>query len=164
MILRRSPRPPAGFVLLEVMIALVILAMTLVALLRGFALALGTVRSNNATATASFLAASLMEDYELEPPLRDQDGKFSEDPRFGEAFENYGYEVTIEEEDVRYRDEDREPLRELDPMYKMTLKIRYTPGEDGYDQSDSKVLIAVDSYLVETQLFSKEAMQQNQLF
>ncbi|MCB2154238.1 type II secretion system GspH family protein [bacterium] len=155
----QSKQRPA-FVLLEVMLALVILSVAMTALLRGFILSIHTIRENNIVATATLLAETLMEDYELEPPVEGQDeGFFTDDERFGEDFKNYAWEREVEESDVDYSDAPRVELQDPEPIYEMKLQIIYDDGENR-----RFVPIAIDTYLLETQLFSDKALEKNQLF
>lgn len=149
-----------SFVLLEVMVALVILSVTLTTLLRGFIIAMSAIRQNRVVQTASLLAESLLEDYELEPPLEGRrDGSFADDERFGEAFAAYTWERDVEEVDVDYDVIPRDPLMEPEPLYQLTLVIRH---DDGVHRPFKP--FELTTYLLDSQLYSDEALQQNQLF
>ncbi|MDK2971031.1 MAG: hypothetical protein PWP23_786 [Candidatus Sumerlaeota bacterium] len=155
--LRRTRR---SFVLLEVMVALVILSVVLTTLLRGFVIAMSAIRENRVVETATLLAESLLEDYELEPPMEgSKEGTFEEDERFGEAFAAYTWERRVEEIDVDYDEIPRDPLMEPEPLYELTLSIRYDDGRHRPFRP-----FEITTYLMDSQLYSDEALQENQLF
>ena len=150
-----------SFVLLEVTIALVILGVSMGAVLRGFMIGFYSLKEIRLIEEASLLAETMLEDYELEPPPEgDREGFFVDDPRFGEAFANYEWVRDVEEEELRYSGEvPRDPLQELEPLYRIRLEIWYDDGE-----SRRFMPIAVETYLLDTTIFSQEAIQANQLF
>lgn len=149
-----------SFVLLEVLVALVILGITLTALLRGFMVGMNAMRELKIMNTASQLAESLLDDFELEPPRDGKgEGRFADDPRFGEEFANYTWEYSVEEDDIRYRDTPRGTRQEQEPIRTLELTIRY---DDGVHRQF--VPIRLTTYLMETQLFTDRALQANQLF
>jgi hypothetical protein len=149
-----------SFVLLEVLVALLILGVAMTAVLRGFMMTNHALRENLIVLEATYLADSLVQDFELEPPLPGRhDGEFADDPRFGERFERYQWELEVEEEAIRYRKVPRKALQDPEPLYPFTLRIIYDDG-----QYRRFVPVQVDSALLETQLFSDNALQANQLF
>lgn len=150
----------ASFVLLEVTLSMMILAVVLAGLLRGFVLSMSGIRETRITNMASLLAESLMEDYEIEPPLEGRkEGDFAEDIRFGEAFANYRWERDVEEIDVDYDEIPRDPLQEPEPLFELELRIYY---DDGIHRPFMPV--SITTYLLDTQLFTDDAIQSNQLF
>lgn len=156
---RAKPRK-SGFVLLEVTLAIVILAVVMTALLRGFLIAMYSVKRIEVTAVATQLAESLMEDYELEPPVRGRaDGEFADDQRFGEEFANFQWRREVEIVEAEYDDIPRNPLREPEPLYKMNLQIWYDDG-----RNDPFLPIQINTYLMRPEIFSRQATLSNQLF
>src|SRR5690606_15633716 len=90
-------RPRAAFILLEVMVAIVIIGVAMVALMRGFIVSLDSLQRIKQNETAILLARSLMDDLILEPPPEDRlEGKFANDPRFGDAFAGWEWEMEVE--------------------------------------------------------------------
>jgi type II secretory pathway pseudopilin PulG len=153
-------RRARSFVLLEVILSLMILSIVLTTLLRGFVIALGVIRETRIVSTATLLAESLLEDYELEPPLPgSRDGLFSDDPRFGSAFAAYRWERRVDEVSIRYARVPRNPLQEPEPLYRLELSIVY---DDGRHRRFTPMRLT--TYLLDTELFSDEALQENQLF
>lgn len=149
-----------SFVLLEVTLAIVILAVVMTALLRGFLLSMNSINKLRITSVAIELAESLMEDYELEPPMTGRaDGRFADDVRFGEEFAAYKWRREVREVDSDYRDVPRRTLRDPEPLYHLRLSIVYEE-RDGREF----VPVAVETYLLSSELFSTDAMQFNQLF
>lgn len=156
----KSRSAVTAFVLLEVMISLLILTFSMTAILRGFVIAMSTVRENRLIETSSLLAQSLLDDYEIELPTEGKkDGSFSDDGRFEDAFKNFYWERVIEEEDVDYDEIPKDPLQEMEPLLNIRLKIIYDDGR--YKRFTTLV---VDTRLLDVQLFSQNAIQQNQLF
>jgi hypothetical protein len=157
----RRHRRSRSFVLLEVMLSLVILSVTLVGVMRGFVMGLNGIRETKINLQAIQLAESMLADFELEPPASDSDeGNFADDPRYGEAFENFRWEYRVEELDQRYRGETRDIDRDLEPLMLLELSIIY----DNPDQRREFVPVRVETYLPELQIFSRDAIERNQLF
>lgn len=156
----RKPRRAAGFILLEVLVALVILSVTMAALLRGFMVAMSSIKANRVQANATLLMQSLLEDYEIEPPAEGRaEGTFAEDPRFGEEFEHFSWYRDVDEVRVRYRDVPRRTLQEPEPLYLMYLEIRHDDG-----RGRESVPMRTVTYLMESQLFTDQSIAVNQLF
>lgn len=156
----RSCSKKKAFVLLEVLISMLILAVATTAILRGFIIAMSTVRENMLAETSILLAQSLLDDFELEPPKKGKlDGKFEDDERFGEPFTAFFWEIDVDEERVKYDEIPKDPLQELEPLYNMELRIIYDDGK--YKRSNTLVL---NTRLLDLQLFSQDAIQKNQLF
>ena len=150
----------ASFILLEVIVAMLILAVGMTAILRGFMMALSTIRENRVIEQAALLAETLMDDYEVEPPLDGKkDGAFEDDDRFGDDYAFFYWERDVDEEKLKYNDRPRNPLQELEPVYDMELKIIYDDGN--YRRFEA---IVIHTRLSDIQLFSDDAIQANQLF
>ncbi len=149
-----------GFVLLEVMLALLILAVAMTAILRGFIMSLGAIRENTIMLNASLLVETLMDDYELEPPVDGRaEGGFAEDSRFGEEWANYFWERDVEEEEIDYDGFPRNPLQEQEPINYMTLRIIYDDG-----QYRRFTPIELKTALIPAEIYSSDAVQSSQLF
>ena len=140
---------------------MMILSIALVGLLRGFIVSMEAMRDIRITTTASLLAESLLEDYELEPPLEgSEDGSFLDDSRFGEPFVDYRWEREVEEIEPDYDEIPRSPLQDEEPIYRMDLRIIY----DSEQLRDPVVPIQITTYLMQPQIFSDDAVRSNQLF
>lgn len=149
-----------AFVLLEVMVALIILAVAMTAILRGFIVVLGTIRENATALKATLLAESLLDDLELEPPAEGHaEGDFADDDRFGEEYAHFSWDREVEEESVRYDGFPADPMQDEEPLYKMTVKILYDDGK--YRKFTP---IVVTTYLLENEIHTREALQSSQLF
>lgn len=149
-----------AFVLIEVMVALVILAVAMTAILKGFVTVLATIRENTTATRAALLAETLMDDFELEPPVEGEaDGSFADDIRFGEEYAAYFWEFEVEEVEIKYDGFPSNPLQEQEPLYEMTLRIIYDDK-----QYRRFVPVTVTTYLLDSEVFSREAMQSSQLF
>jgi len=152
-------RAPA-FILLEVMVALLILSVTMTALLRGFTIALHSIRENRIVVQATLLAESLLDDYELEPPGEGrEEGSFAEDPRFGEDYAPFYWERDIDTEDPDYDDIPKSTLQENEQIFVMTLSIIYDDG-----RNRRFIPLRFETFLLEPQVFSDQALMGNQLF
>ncbi len=149
-----------AFILLEVMLALLILAVAMTAILRGFIMSLGTIRENTIMMKSSLLVETLLDDYELEPPVDGRaDGSFADDKRFGPEWKSYFWERDVEEEDVDYDGFASDPLQEREPILFMTLRIVYDDG-----QYRRFVPIEVETALLPSEVFTRESLQSSQLF
>lgn len=155
-----SPRRRASFVLLEVTLAMMILSVVMLVSLRGFITSIGAIRELRLSMTATLLAESLLDDFELEPPSRGRgEGSFGDDERFGEPFENFTYTYTVDVIQNRYDGIPRRLFQDPEPLYEMTLEIWYDDGRFRRFRP-----FQTKTYLLDTQLFSDEAIVENQLF
>lgn len=149
-----------GFMLLEVLLSMVILSVMLTALLRAFILSNNSMREAKIVATASYLAETMLEDYELEPPLDgNEEGTFAEDKRFGEDYQAYSWERRVEEIEPRYREMPRGMQRDIETMMEIRLRIIYDDGK-----TRRFVPMDVTTYLLDSQLFTDDALRTNQLY
>lgn len=165
----------AAFILLEVMLSIMIVGVTFVAILRGFIVAydtLGKVRMNE---TAIHLASSLMDDLVLEPfSVGDYQGRFADDPRFGDDFAGWYWEVRVESETPRYNVRIRERLRsDLEELYFAQVIVLYDADDDPRGRavgrrrvrgSTQQVYINIDTILLEPDVFTIRSIERNQLF
>ncbi len=148
-------RANAGFVLLEVIVALVILGISIATMMRSFTLSIAAIRENDATTQATILAESALQAMEAEPPRKGKsDGSFESD-----GFGRYGYEVVSDTEKIKYRLKTKtrvDNLREL-----KTVKLAVT-----YNDPRGKVSVPADAYLILAPLerFSYESKLRNELF
>ncbi len=159
-ILRRSARPQAAFILLEVLVSLVLVGVSMTALMRGFVMSLDTVQQVRKNEVAVFLAEAITDDMILEPPPEGRfDGLFERDPRFGEPFEGWSWHLTVDAEEPRYRERPSGlAFRRLEHVYHARLEIRYE------DEFDTTTYLVLDTILMDPDVFSAQALQQNQLF
>lgn len=153
-------RSARAFVLLEVLVALVILGVTFVAVLRGFTIALDTLRRNETLERAMYLADSIMDDFILEPPGEDPvRGEFSEDPRFGEEYADFSFEAEFEEEDVDYSEKPTgKPRQDFESIIRIDLRIIHKTKQG------PRTVVRLTTYALEPTLYSPDALQTNQLF
>lgn len=153
-----------SFVLLEVMVALVFMAVALVALLRGFTVSLDSLKKIRLNEEAIVLAKSILQDMELEPPALENEtyeGEFADDPRFGEDYEDWRWEMEVELEDVDYDvDPEGNVRRDLEPILIADLRIFYQSDV----MKDEYLPIQVTTILPTPDVFSIRSIQENQLF
>lgn len=144
-----------GFVLLEVMVSLIILAVALGTSLRAFTHSITSLRRIEATTTGMFLAEQMMSEIELLPR---KDGEY--EGEFGELFPHYYYELTVERQEIEYTELEFDgDLDEFEPLFWFELKVYYDNGR----QKPVKVIDA-ESYLMGAELFSSKSKQEMQIF
>jgi hypothetical protein len=149
----------AAFVLLEVTLSLLILAVTMGAALRAYIMGMNAIRENRILTVATLMAETLMDDLEIEPPIPGRmGGSFKDDPRFGEAYSVWSWERMIEEEEIKYEQKSNNPLQEAEPLYTMELKILY---DDGTRQ---RTPLIINTFLMSASIYSDATIQTNQLF
>lgn len=163
-----TTRRRRSFVLLEVTLALIILAVAMAAVLRAFVIGFDAIKMNKVSMTGTILAESLLEDLELVPPGEGRvEGRFDEDPRFGPEYERFTWERDVEIEEIDYNDlELSDPLQDMEALYKIKLRIFYDTGRPSSRRRGSSLftVVTLDTYLLDAQLFSDTALQGNQLF
>ena len=144
-----------GFVLLEVLISLTILAVTVAAVLRSFSQSLSAINRLEVETQALFFANQLMDEFEINPPMEGET-----EGGFGDDYADYYFIVDTQYEypeyDLRNRHDDVEqffPLR--------TIKI-----DIFYDDGRRKKIRALsfESAIMGFERFSPEARQQNALY
>ena len=105
-----------------------------------------------------------MHDMILEPPAEGRlEGSFEDDPRFGEEFEGWTWEMEVEPDEPDYEERPEGTLfQELETLYYVRLEIL---KEDTVG-SDTRTLQLIDVYTIsmEPDIFSPGALQGNQLF
>lgn len=145
----------SGFVLLEVMVSLIILAVALGTSLRAFTHSITSLRRIDATTTGMFLAEQMMSEIELLPR---GDGIY--EGEFGDFFPEYYYVLNVERRDIEYDELEFEgDLDEFEPLFWYELKIYFDNGR----QKPFKV-IDVQSFLMGAELFSIKSKQEMQIF
>jgi len=150
----------SGFMLLEVMVAIIIIAVAAVALLKGFFLSLDNVNRVRRNEQAILLTRGLMDDLIIEPPAAErQDGRFSDDPRYGEAYAGWLWEIDVEEIEVDYEERPSGVLfQDTEVLYKATIRISLEEN-DRVEQ-----YVELETFLMDPDIFSPQAIQENQLF
>lgn len=158
-----------SFVLLEVTLSLIILAVAMAAVLRAFVIGFDAIKMNKVAMTASVLAEALLDDLEIVPPGEGKmTGTFEADPRFGPGYERFTWEREVEIEEPEYDDLDiDDPLQELEVLYRVKLRILYDTGRPARGRRGASSLFAavnIETYLIDAQSFSDASLQGNQLF
>lgn len=92
----RPPRRHAGFSLIEVSVAILIMSLALVALTRGLTTALGSTKDSAVETTVASLAAGQLETLRASAVLTDD----TTEGDFGDDFPKYSWEQTIAPADV----------------------------------------------------------------
>lgn len=145
-----------GFVLLEVIVAMVILGISLATIMRSFTLSLEAIRNNDATTQATVLAEMAFQSLEAEPPTRKGriTGDFSVD-----GFPEYGYEVQTDIEKLKYRLKTRTRVDNLRELRICRLSILH-------ERPNGRVRTPLEGYLILPPLerFSYESKFRNELF
>lgn len=166
----------AAFILLEVMIAIMIVGVTMVAILRGFVVAYDTLSRVRMNETAMMLARTVLDDIILEPYAEgDYEGRFTDDPRFGEEFAGWYWEVWVESDEPRYSYRPQGTLMsDLERVYIARVMISFDLEEAGQVQRrgrrtawrgpQRRVYVDVQTILMEPDVFSPQAIERNQLF
>jgi prepilin-type N-terminal cleavage/methylation domain-containing protein len=156
-----------GFVLLEVLVAIVVLGVAMVALMKGFILSLDTLGKVKMNEQAILLAQTLMDDLILEPPAEgDYEGEFSEDNRFGEDFEGWKWELEVWTEEPDYEERPRGNMsQDLEQLYFVKASIIYSnQWGKKRKQRDTRKYLEFHTILMEPDIFSISAIEENQLF
>ncbi|GAB4316865.1 MAG: hypothetical protein Kow0059_09630 [Candidatus Sumerlaeia bacterium] len=141
--------------LLEVMVSLIILAITLGTSLRAFTHSLASLRRIETTTTGLFLADQFLTEAELIPA---REGSY--EGNFGDLFPHYYWTLTVERRDIEYEELEFEgDLDEFEPLFWYDLRIYYDNGR----QKPFKVIDA-ESYMLGAELFSVQSKQEMQIF
>lgn len=112
----------AGFILLEVIISLVIMAVTITTILRSFSVSIrGTHKAEIAT-VATILAEELLHEFEIQRPEGDEvEGDFSRD-----GFPNYFWSAKFEELAIDYPDITLDKkIGDLKSLKQVTIDVYY---------------------------------------
>jgi Tfp pilus assembly protein PilV len=148
-------REEHGFLLLEVIIAMIILAVTIAAIMRSFTISLASIRKTEVTTTAVFLAQQLLEQFEIVPPEQS-----SLEGDFGSAFPSFHYMMRLDERDIRYKDVALESLiQDFVTLKELTIDIYY-------DDQRMKRFRAVHlvTYLMGDEKFTVQSKTLNKLY
>ncbi|MDX2175794.1 MAG: type II secretion system protein [Candidatus Sumerlaeia bacterium] len=151
-----------GYILLEVLVAVVIMAVAFVGILKGFGVALHTMSQIRVNEQAMYLGQTLMDDLELEPPdAGSYEGRFTDDPaRFGDEFASFGYRIEVDEEKPRYKEDPKgKPLQDLETFYRVDIAITHTDKRDR-----ERTVLTLNTIVIEATLFSDQSLQSNQVF
>lgn len=146
-----------GFVLLEVLVALVIISIGATAVLRSLQQSLKAARQAEIINRAALLAESLVEEIQINPPL---EGKY--DGGFGEDAPDYRYELVVEEEKLRYRGSQRKADEDDFRPVKMA-HIEIFLDRPDQDERSARI-IKIDSAILGMQKFSGAALNHYQLY
>lgn len=150
-----SRRGAAGFVLLEVIVAMVILGISIATIMRSFTLSLAAIRKNDETTLATVLAETALQSMEAEPPRKGKSsGSFE-----GDGYPRYGYDVVSSKEKLKYRLKTESRPKNLRELQEINLTI-------SYDDPRGKTTYPSDAFLILAPLerFSYESKRSNELF
>jgi type II secretory pathway pseudopilin PulG len=110
-----------GFILLEVIISMIILAVTIAAIMRSFTVSLASIRKSEVTTTAAFLAQQLLDQYEVQAPEQ-----ASLEGDFGDVYPNFHYITRFDDIDVKYKDVSLESLiQDFVTLRQVTIDVYY---------------------------------------
>lgn len=153
-------RRARAFVLLEILVSIVIIAVALVAIMKGFVLSLDSLKRIRMNEKALILARSVMDDMILEPPDEGEySGAFSEDVRFGEEDAGWSWKLEVEPEEPEYDERPRGRMdQDLEQTYNARLQINYE------GDNEKRTYVNVSTILIDADVFSQAALQGNQLF
>ena len=107
-----------GFTLLEVMIALAVISIALVALLGSQSQGLSLANESRFNTTASLLAQGKMAEFEA---ITDRQDLGSDSGNFGDEFPDYAWEVSVDDVTIENVGKISDRLKRID------LKVRYIP-------------------------------------
>jgi len=146
----RVGKPEKAFVLLEVLVALVILSLGATAILQSLRQSLKASQHAQVVNTAALLAESLLEEVQVTPP---DPGGYSGD--FGEDFPEYNYSMTVKEERMNYRGNERKVDRDdLRPLKLVQLQVFHTKGQE----RDPVRVFNISSAVLGLQKFTNQAL------
>jgi type II secretion system protein I len=153
---RRRSRT-SGFILLEVLVALVILGIAVGTIMRSFTLSMAAIRKNDVSTQAFVLAESMLQNLEVKPPSGKgkQSGSFEAD-----GYPNYLWQVETKEEEIRYKHlKTASRIENLKTLNHVKLKLTY-------DDRTNKVQTPVDVDLIlpPIERFSYQSKFLNELF
>lgn len=121
---RRSALGQAGFVLLEVILSLTILAFAVAAFMRSFTHSINAAKQMEIRMQATFFAQQLLEEFEIYPPSEGET-----EGGFGEAYKFYSYSLKMDYVDPKYQKvEGDEQIEQYFPLRKYAIEIHYDDG------------------------------------
>lgn len=156
----RGQRSQRAFVLLEVLLSIVIIAVALVAIMKGFIISLDSIKRIRLNEKAIVLGRSLLDDLILEPPDEGRfKGTFASDSRFGPEYEGWSWEMDVEAEEPDYEERPRGRLtQDLEQVYTAQIKIIHE------SETEKKTYLDLYTILMDPDIYSQTAIQGNQLF
>jgi type II secretion system protein I len=164
MMLRRSTnldfgcgtgRRRAGFVMLEVLVALTILTFAVVAILNSFSKSFDATRRLEVETQAQFFARQLMDEFEVNPP---PEGRH--EGGFGDAYGEYWFVVEVTYETPDYDDAFRiDEVERFFPYRRMHIEVHYDNGVQ-----KSFRAIAYETAIMGFERFSREHKSQYYIY
>ena len=152
-----SPGSRGGFVLLEAIIALTILAMTAGTVLRSFSQSFSAARRLEVRTQAQFLAQQLLDEFEIDPPVQGA----SEVRGFGDDYWEYTYVVDVEYEYPDYDEANvHEDIGNFFPLRIITIDIYYDNGRN----KAFRPVASLTSGIMGFERFSQTSKRQFQIF
>lgn len=145
----------SGFVLLEVIVAMVILGIAMATMMRSFTLSIAAIRNNDVTTQATVLAETALQNIEAEPPEKGKThGDFELDGK-----PNFGFELDTTEEKLKYRIKTQSRPENLRSLKICRLQITHLDSHD-------RLTNPVEAYLIIPPLerFGYESKLRNELF
>jgi type II secretory pathway pseudopilin PulG len=145
-----SRRPVWGFVMMEVLIALVILGLSLTAFLHSFTQSLSTAKTLEIQTQAMFFAKQLMDEFEIVPPHYG-----THEGGFGDDYAAFSWKLDLELDDEPNYDDVGSAEDFIDQYF--TMRIYHI--EIHYDDGDHKSFKAfeTDSAIIGFEKFSRES-------
>ena len=149
-------RRDGGMVLLEVTVAVVILAISVVTLMRSFTLSMQAIRKNDISTQACILADTLLQSLEVNAPEKGKSsGTFEQD-----GFPKYSWEMDVKNEEIKYKDvKTLGKVEELKELKHVVVKIIYNDG-----QMNPQTPVETHLILPPVERFSYQSKFLNELF
>jgi hypothetical protein len=147
----RRRRRGKGFVLLEVIISMTILAATVAVVLRSFSQSLAAARQLEARTQAGFFARQLLDEFEINPPAEGV-----HEGGFGDDYREYSYVARVDYVEPDYRGLDvPQTIEEFYKIRELRIEIRFDDG-----RSAPITAASVESAIMGFERFSEQARQQ----
>jgi prepilin-type N-terminal cleavage/methylation domain-containing protein len=144
-----------GFVLLEVLVSLAILGIALSMIMKSLTTSLKAAKWSEQITTASVLARSLVEKWEIEAP---SPGPIT--GTFGPNHPRYFYEADYRPEEIPYKDApELEDAAALSPLRRISVRIYV--GSEGAQQGRRQEVLRFETALIESELFEPNAKMFN---
>ena len=143
-------------VLLEVTVAVVILAISVVTLMRSFTISMQSIRKNDISTQACILADTLFQSMEVNAPEKGKSsGTFEQD-----GFPKYSWEMEVKNEEIKYKDvKTLGKVENLKELKHVTVKIMYDDG-----QMNPQTPVEAHLILPPVERFSYQSKFLNELF
>lgn len=154
--------PRRAFVLLEVMVAVMILGIAMVALMKGLTLSIDQMKKINEQEAGILLAKSMLNDLTLEPNKEGRyQGSFEDDPRFAD-YEGWTWKVRIEAHEPDYDEIPREASSGTEVEYYYLAEIEIFRNET--DRNDGeRLIVTLNTILLEADILDANSIVKNQL-